>query len=107
MEIGPVTKSSPEYHSEETNQKKGKVEPRHSPAADTVQISDDGRARLAEAADRLLAEKGYSVLDSQPDGDIDDGDRIGQIRRRIEQGYYERPDVRSEIADRLIDDLDI
>jgi len=61
-----------------------------------VEISEDARARLAEMADaRLEAEQQARR------------EKLTMIRERMETGFYDRPEVKEKIADRLIDDLDI
>ena len=63
------------------------------------------RERVAEMADRELArEKNGGNGNSA--GAARYADRIDEIKRRVENGYYDRPDVKTLIADRLCGDLD-
>ena len=63
------------------------------------------RQRLAEMADReLAAEK--SGDHRQTVGTAVQAEKLDDIRRKIETGYYNREDIRKMIADRLSADLD-
>jgi len=75
---------------------------------DRVEISLEARARLAELADRELKERSVGSEDrlarpEEPTGGA--RDRISEIRQKIESGYYDRPEIRDQIIDRLTDDL--
>ena len=62
------------------------------------------RQRVAELADRELAgEKAGG--NTRAAGTALHAERIDDIRRKIESGYYDRPDVKKLIADRLSGDL--
>ncbi len=78
---------------------------------DRVEISSDGRARLAELADRGLKTYGTKPEEvlTRPDDATggDQNDRITEIRQKIESGFYDRPEIRDQIAKNLTDDLDI
>ena len=52
-------------------------------ARDTVELSSEARSRL----------------------ETDQAGRMKVIRDRISEGYYFQPDVTSEIADKIVDDL--
>ena len=115
MEIGPLNNSGSVV--------KGDLEKRRQPvevnpkqAKDTFEISDEARIRLAELADEELrrnrSEHSRSEKNMPADGDeITDkaslsGERIDEIRKRIESGFYNSPEIKGEIVDRLIDDID-
>ena len=63
------------------------------------------RERVAELADRELARE-KNGGNGSPAGAAVYADRIDEIKRRIDTGYYDRQDVRTLIADRLCGDLD-
>ena len=65
----------------------------------------DSRALLSELADQALRLYGRQW---EPQGETSgmSQDRLELIRRRIQDGYYNRPDVKHKIADKLIDDAD-
>ncbi len=121
MEIGPVHNSKPIQPSTSQSSRRKADDPdtpKPSPArTDTVDISEDARRKLAELADRALAEMGG--VDSEFDGHVDRNgtsaasggkaeqisERLDEIRRRIESGYYDRADIKGDIADRLSDEM--
>lgn len=76
---------------------------------DRVEISLDGRARLADLADKGLKAYGTRPEDNQtrPQELSGGTDRISEIRQKIESGFYDRPEVRDQIAKNLTDDLGI
>jgi len=83
---------------------------------DTVEISNDARVRLAQLADAALraardgSQQRTDEVSTKGEGvesAIPAQERIEQVRARIESGFYDQPDVRGKIADRLIDDLDL
>ena len=92
---------------------------------DTVEISQEARKKLAELADQALREEsgGKAVAGERADTDeIDnktvteeenDGERIltpeilTEIRKRIDDGFYYRTEIRDQIIDKLADDIDI
>jgi anti-sigma28 factor (negative regulator of flagellin synthesis) len=73
--------------------------------SDRADISLEARTRLAEMADQELARE---KTEPQPVGsdELPRPERLDQIRERIASGYYNDPNVKSKIVDRLIDDLD-
>lgn len=62
------------------------------------------RQRVAESADRELARE-KAGEPAQSAGTALHAERIDDIRRKIESGYYDRPDVKKLIADRLTGNL--
>jgi hypothetical protein len=122
MEIGPVHNSKPIQPSTSQSSRRKADDsdtPKPSPArTDTVDISEDARRKLAELADRALAEMGgvnnefdggverHGSLAESRSGKADQiSERLDEIRRRIDSGYYDRPDIRGDIADRLSDEM--
>jgi anti-sigma28 factor (negative regulator of flagellin synthesis) len=96
MEIGPVSNQNQIQPRGEREPLRPAPEKERPELADKVEISDDARARLAEMADaRLEAEQQARR------------EKLAMIRERMETGFYDRPEVKEQIADRLIDDLDI
>jgi hypothetical protein len=84
---------------------------------DSVEISGTARRMLAELADAAreaeLSVYGYidDGNDSPPAGDASAGSGrsvgVEGIRQKIGAGYYEQPEVRRLIVDRLVDMLDL
>ncbi|MBD3403627.1 hypothetical protein GF420_12085 [candidate division GN15 bacterium] len=81
------------------------------PADDRVEISEDGRARLAHEADQARREQltmdGGSVEEASAtaeESSLADG-KLEQIRLKILSGFYQNRDVIDTIADRLSDDM--
>jgi hypothetical protein len=72
---------------------------------DQVEISDNARAQLAERADNELKNQTRKADLSANGGTIEE-DKLAMIRRKIESGFYDDPDVRRQIAERIVDDLD-
>jgi hypothetical protein len=96
MEIGPLSNQNPIQPRGERESLRPVGETTSPTATDRVEISEDARARLAEMADaRLEAEQQARR------------EKLAMIRERMETGFYDRPEVKEKIADRLIDDLDI
>ena len=122
MEIGPVNNSKPIQPSTSQSSRRKAGDP-DTPIpslarTDTVDISEDARRKLAELADRALAEMGG--VNNEFDGRVDrngksavsgsgkadqNSERLDEIRQRIESGYYDQPEIRGDIADRLSDEM--
>ena len=97
MEIGPLSNKQPvppEGGRVRSSQPETPASPKEQ--TDRVEISSDARTRLAEAADARLAEEQQARRE-----------KLDLIRERIKSGFYERPEVDQQVADRLIDDLDL
>lgn len=78
--------------------------------ADRVEISLDARARLAELADGKLKTQGFEAGEapSQTNRPYDGaGDKIAEIRAKIEAGFYDQPEIRDRIISNLTDELDL
>ena len=68
-------------------------------ASDSVQLSDAARAQQAEAAaQKAEVEQARAALNDLP-GLSDD--RVAELRQRVEEGYYDRPDVIAATAERV------
>lgn len=103
MEIGPLHNDKPVQSAGGNRQKSAGEIPRIAPKKDSVEISGEARKRLAELADRYWKEAGLS---SGPGaGDRCASERVTRARTRIESGYYEDPEVKEKIADRLIEGI--
>lgn len=82
-------------------------EQNQAPAGDTVEISSDGRRRLAELADTARAgldAGGSDVAESASTDDLRQ-ERILLARMRMKSGYYNQSDVKKQIADVLAGEL--
>jgi hypothetical protein len=89
---------------------------------DTVEISQEARKKLAELADKVLKEKSADGTDRNDSSrevvektvtEEKENDnmtltpaRLAEIRKRISSGFYDRPEIKGEIIDRLTDDID-
>ena len=70
---------------------------------DQLVISEDARARLAALADAARAEE---ILTPPPEDA--EGLRMEKMRLasdRMRSGYYDRPEIKRQIADRLADEM--
>ena len=102
MEIGPVENNKPVRPEEVPANRKPETGTQREDIVDRVEVSKTARARLAELADqRLRAEQKQVELTSE-----ENQDRLETIRKRIETGFYNRPEIRTQVVDKLIDDLD-
>ncbi|RKX26482.1 MAG: hypothetical protein DRP45_03435 [Candidatus Zixiibacteriota bacterium] len=102
MEIGPLANDKTVQSSIVPKKTKQEPEMLQEQIADKVQISRDARKKLADLADQRLRTE-QSELEN---GKATEPNRIEKIRRRIETGFYNRPEIRDKIADKLIDDSD-
>lgn len=117
MEIGPdkVGNDAPLRPDRAERRQERPAEPPGRPREDRVELSGDARARIAEAADearrshyseqelrdRLRAQ--HIEVDSAHEAG--NANRLQEVRDRIDAGFYEREDVKREIAGRLADEL--
>jgi Anti-sigma-28 factor, FlgM len=67
--------------------------------ADTVQISDLSRAKLAQMADSSLAAERAEEASARAGRE----QKLTDVRQRITEGYYSNPDVLRKIAERITD----
>ncbi len=122
MDIGPLSNGRP-VSLPSGKKTDGEKQVTHQPKpTDTVEISDDARRKLAELADAVLRARGAEPtrqaqvgdvrktegrgMSESRDTDANRADKIEQARRRIETGFYDRPEVKKEIADRLTDEME-
>ena len=103
MEIGPVSGNEARQQPQRSDRAQKTAEPART-HEDRVEISSDARALLSEAADNELKVQGREFGPVAETGD-DRSAYLEAIRRRIRNGYYNRPDVRDSIVDKLMDDL--
>jgi hypothetical protein len=88
---------------------------------DRVEISENARLRLAELADQVVRQqqngtgrvytrpkssaigrnKEKSAVSGNPGGQT----RLNEVRKRIEEGFYDNPEVKKKIADKLSDEM--
>ena len=118
MEIGPVHNDQPSSDRVETEKIKKNGGLKAVPAGDRVEISNEARMKLATLADRALhktsgarSQPGLEVLQKTPRqtdaagkaeaGRDDNRTKLARVRGRIESGFYDRPDVKQKIAERL------
>ena len=97
MEIGPVR---PELFIKQLEGQKEKQEAASTakPATDKVDISLEARQRLAELVTTPAG-------NSEEVAETEDSDKLQLIKLRVNTGYYERPDIKAAIADKLTEYL--
>lgn len=108
MEIGPLSNGLPMPEPDRPKKTAQETSPARQEISDRVEISTDARARLAELADRELKAGGARTEAGPTRSNQNTNDRqtrIDEIREKIESGFYDRPEVRDRIVDRLTDDL--
>lgn len=111
MEIGPLDDSGRPAGPPEDDQKPTPVQPeseKRTDETDSVEISESARSMSEQEAserthDTTSADNTESSCETS---EMDEqADKMEQARQRIESGYYDRPDVRAEIARRIADDF--
>jgi hypothetical protein len=119
MEIGPVQNNQPIQQPSQNSKPQPSVDVAKGEIIDRVEISEDARRMLAEMADRALLEEATaggveaSAVDNDGMSEAQAADKnqvidkLAEIRRRIESGYYDQPEIQDRIADRLSDELDL
>ncbi|MCP4686178.1 MAG: hypothetical protein GY867_12135 [bacterium] len=110
MKIGPLSNELPMRQPDRPKANQPSSAPAGQEQTDRVEISLDARSRLAELADRGLKTYGRQPEErlTRPESSSgEDTDRISDIRRKIESGYYDRPEIRDQIVDNLTEDLDL
>ena len=103
MEIGPVSGNNPIRRPETAAPKTQEKAAAPAVPEDTAEISADARQRLADLADKELKAHGRDFAPVR-EIETDRAALIEAVRKRIKEGYYQRPDVGEHIADRLLDD---
>ncbi len=108
MKIGPVNSGDRPHGPGEEGRRRPQVQPDRQQKADAVEISDSARSMSQQAAsgdinDTTFADQIEASYDTF-ETDIR-ADKVEQARRRMESGFYDRPNVREEIARRIVDDF--
>jgi hypothetical protein len=98
MEIGPASDKPSAQPSKKDEAPPQKNQPGQAPR-DRVELSLETNRRIQGAVDEARSEKSSHRSKNQRE------DKLALVKSRIETGYYERPEVMAEIADRLIDEL--
>ncbi len=108
MEIGPVHNDQPSSGQVETEKIKKNGGLKVAPAGDRVEISNEARIKLAELADRALhaasktqRQSGSKAVQKSTKQHDDKTAKLERVQGRIESGFYDRPDVKQKIAERL------
>ncbi len=96
MKIGPLTNYNSVQQSEQQKNQSPEIDTREKRVTDQVEISDNARSQLSELADEKLQLENSAKEE-----------RMALIRKRIESGFYEKPEVKEKIAERLMGDLDL
>ncbi|MFZ5979600.1 MAG: hypothetical protein ACOYVF_03115 [Candidatus Zixiibacteriota bacterium] len=114
MDIGPL-KSNGSVLNDNPEKRKRAVENSPGQLKDTIEISEDARKKLAELADAALLKTRADEARTEADLPVEGGESgeraelskevIDEIRQRMESGFYDNPDVKGRIVDRIIDDL--
>ena len=108
MEIGPVSNRPAGQKTEGTGSPRQDGAPpdkvQRPPIADRAEISVEARLRLAEMADRerLREQQGPGPVAAD---NLTNEERLEIIKKRVASGYYNQPQVRARIVEKLIDDL--
>ena len=113
MDIGPVN-NRPLQQQRIGNSPEKKVSEQKPPAKDKVEISLEARKRLAELADRALAAEtdtakiGTGKINEERPVTTEPtkATSLDEVRRRIESGFYDRPEVKDRIAKNLSDEFE-
>ena len=94
MEIGPIR---PEQLRPKATDETGQQQPTKflSVKEDSVEISSRARAKLADAASIVQASD--FVL-----SEIDESDKLDIIKLKVKTGFYDRPEIKQQIAEKLI-----
>lgn len=108
MKIGPVDNPDRPGGPENKGPRRHDVRPDPERKEDSVDISDSARSLAEQSAakeshettssDRIESLREVSEMDIRLD-------KVERARRRAESGYYDRPEVRQEIARRITDDF--
>lgn len=104
MDIGPVNASDSQpvndrRGSSEDPPPGGKGEPKPTDT-DSVEISLAARSRLAQLADEIRRTER-----SQAQTPEDRTDRIERARSRIASGFYDQPEIKQRIAEKMMEDV--
>lgn len=103
MDIGPVDNNKPLPVEKEHKKSTVKETEKNLSPADSVEISTEGRQRLAELADKYLNE--LNAKENIVENNNDNVERIHTIRDRVKTGFYELPEIKEKIVNKLTDRL--
>ena len=111
MKIGPVDNSERPDGPPEDNRRPKPVQPetQQKPRdTDSVEISESARSMSEQAASERTNDTTSAdhTESSRETSEMDErADKVERARQRIESGYYDRPDVKADIARRIADDF--
>jgi anti-sigma28 factor (negative regulator of flagellin synthesis) len=108
MKIGPVPPNRPAQTSETTPMRSKQAQKSKNQAEDSVELSSSARKLLADAANdarKTLLGKIEPTNGGTAADDLSGAERIARLKQRVQSGYYERPEVKRQIADTLADDI--
>jgi len=115
MKIGSLTNSGSVVKGD-LEKRRPSVEINSKQAKDTFEISDEARIKLADLADTELRSNRSEHARSDENipavgGEITEktslsGEKIDEIRKKIESGFYDSPEIKGKIVDKIIDDID-
>lgn len=108
MKIGPVDSGDRPPKPDEQGERRHDIRHDEKPKNDIVEISDSARSLSEQPAAREIEESAPTDRQESQDevSEVDsETDRVERARQRTESGYYDRPEVRREIARRIADDF--
>ena len=108
MEIGPLHNNQPQALAAASKPEPTPGASENVPRGDSVELSQNALQELSRLAD--TARSRYGLGEMPPHDEVEsDGslrmDKIRQARQRINQGFYDQPHVRQEIAGKLADEM--
>ena len=106
MKIGPLENRPIGLPIEDPGRQNG-AKPTPEEKTDRIDISTEARAKLEARRPERESEQSLSVTNTTDSSrtPAPPGDRLDLVRRRIETGFYDSPEVRLQIADRLSKEL--
>ena len=112
MKIGPVDRWGPPPAPEDDSKRNVPVRPEEEGPKteadrDSVEISSMARVKADQAvpADAAQPPAENQEDDAAADESATRPEKIEEARQRMESGYYDKPEVRQEIARRITDDF--
>ncbi|MBU8932750.1 MAG: hypothetical protein KOO62_01970 [candidate division Zixibacteria bacterium] len=108
MEIGPLHNNKPQPPAVAPKPESTTGASEKAQRSDSVELSLDARQKLTQLADTARSQYGLGEMPPRDDADSDGGlrmDKIRQARQRIDQGFYDQPHVRQEIAGKLANEM--
>lgn len=101
MEIGPLSNNEMMGRLRPAGKSAGQPAPDQTEDhADRIEISEDARQKLAELADSHLRE--IKATGVTFEGSSERVGKIERIKARIETGFYDIPEVKEKIAEKII-----